>query len=391
MEKLNLAFYTDTYEPAIDGVVSSIVNFKKELESRGHSVYIFTSTKFLSKTPKRKNIFLYPGVGFKPYPQYSMALFPYNSILKLSKLDIDIIHAQTPFFMGFAGMMSAKLGKYPIVGSFHTMVNNKSVINDYYPKNPQLRKLTSKYLWKYVIFFYKKCNVTISPSTVITQMLKNHGLNTVTTVPNSVDTTHFTPKIRGDQFRQSMGIKDDEKIVLYVGRLSKEKKLDVLLKAAKALSKKKKNIKFLIAGSGPADIYYKTIMRRLGLENVQFLGPISREKLPEVYAAADVFCIPSTFETQGIVALEAMASGKPVVCADYLALKELIINGKNGEKFNPGDYLACSKKIEKALNNSDAYIKEAVNTAMRFSPSKVTDKLLEVYSSVLNQDKQINY
>ena len=390
MEKLNLAFYTDTYEPAIDGVVSSITNFKKELESRGHSVYIFTSTKFLSKTPKRKNVFLYPGVGFKPYPQYSMALFPYNSILKLNKLDIDIIHAQTPFFMGFAGMMSAKLGKYPIVGSFHTMVNNKSVINDYYPKNPQLRKLTSKYLWKYVIFFYKKCNVTISPSTVITQMLKHHGLNTVTTVPNSVDTTHFTPKINGDQFRQSMGIKDNEKIVLYVGRLSKEKKLDVLLKAAKELSKKKKDIKFLIAGSGPADIYYKTIMRRLGLENVQFLGPISREKLPEVYAAADVFCIPSTFETQGIVALEAMASGKPVVCADYLALKELIINGKNGEKFNPGDYLACSKKIEKALNNSDAYIKEAVNTAMRFSPSKVTDKLLEVYSSVLDQEKQIN-
>ena len=390
MEKLNLAFYTDTYEPAIDGVVSSIINFKKELESRGHSVYIFTSTKFLSKTPKRKNVFLYPGVGFKPYPQYSMALFPYNSILKLNKLDIDIIHAQTPFFMGFAGMMSAKLGKYPIVGSFHTMVNNKSVINDYYPKNPQLRKLTSKYLWKYVIFFYKKCNVTISPSTVITQMLKHHGLNTVTTVPNSVDTTHFTPKINGDQFRQSMGIKDNEKIVLYVGRLSKEKKLDVLLKAAKELSKKKKDIKFLIAGSGPADIYYKTIMRRLGLENVQFLGPISREKLPEVYAAADVFCIPSTFETQGIVALEAMASGKPVVCADYLALKELIINGKNGEKFNPGDYLACSKKIEKALNNSDAYIKEAVNTAMRFSPSKVTDKLLEVYSSVLDQEKQIN-
>ena len=390
MEKLNLAFYTDTYEPAIDGVVSSIINFKKELESRGHSVYIFTSTKFLSKTPKRKNVFLYPGVGFKPYPQYSMALFPYNSILKLNKLDIDIIHAQTPFFMGFAGMMSAKLGKYPIVGSFHTMVNNKSVINDYYPKNPQLRKLTSKYLWKYVIFFYKKCNVTISPSTVITQMLKHHGLNTVTTVPNSVDTTHFTPKINGDQFRQSMGIKDNEKIVLYVGRLSKEKKLDVLLKAAKELSKKKKDIKFLIAGSGPADIYYKTITRRLGLENVQFLGPISRAKLPEVYAAADVFCIPSTFETQGIVALEAMASGKPVVCADYLALKELIINGKNGEKFNPGDYLACSKKIEKALNNSDAYIKEAVNTAMRFSPSKVTDKLLEVYSSVLDQEKQIN-
>ncbi len=386
MDKLNLAFYTDTYEPAIDGVVSSITNFKRELESRGHNVYIFTSSKLSLKTTKRKNIFLYPGIGFKPYPQYNVALFPYNSILKLSKLNIDLIHAHTPFFMGIAGMMSAKLGKYPIIGSFHTMVNNKSVINDYYPKNPQLRKLTSKYLWRYVVFFYKKCNAVTTPSQIITQMLLKHDINNVSTVPNSVDVNHFNPKVDGSSYKQSLGIKDNEKVVLYVGRISKEKKLEVFLKAAKVMSNKKSNIKFLIAGSGPAELHYKFMARRLGLENTHFLGPISREKLPEVYAASDAFCIPSTFETQGIVALEAMASGKPVVGADYLALKELIINGKNGEKFPPGDYLACSKKIEKALNNSDAYITDAVRTAMRFSPSKVTDKLLEIYSSTLDRN-----
>ncbi len=387
MNKLNLAFYTDTYEPAIDGVVSSITNFKKELESRGHSVYIFTSSKLMSKQHKRKDVFLYPGLGFKPYPQYSVALFPYSSSLKLNKLDIDLIHAHTPFFMGIAGMMSAKLGKYPIVGSFHTMLNNRSVVNDYYPKNIQLRKFTSKYLWKYVVFFYKKCNATTSPSDIISSMLVKHGIPKVSTVPNSVDPNYFNMKVDGNNFRQSLGIKDSEKVVLYVGRLSKEKKLEVLLKSAKYMLKRSSNIKFLVAGSGPAELHYKNMARRLKLENVQFLGSINRQKLPEVYAASDVFCIPSTFETQGIVALEAMASGKPVVCADYLALKELVVNGKNGEKFTPGDYLACSKKIEKALNNSDTYIKEAVNTAMRFSPSKVTDKLLEVYNSALNQDE----
>ncbi|MEM0201178.1 MAG: glycosyltransferase [Candidatus Micrarchaeaceae archaeon] len=383
MEKLSLAFYTDTYMPAIDGVVSSIINFRKELESRGHSVYIFTSSKVLSNPPKMKNVFFYPGIGFKPYPQYSVALFPYNSILKLSSLNIDIIHAHTPFFMGLAGMMSSKVGKYPLVGSFHTMVNNKSVIKDYYPKNPQLRKLTTKYLWMYVIFFYKKCNAITTPSNTISQMLIRHGLNNVNTIPNTVDPKLFNRKVSGMKIRHSLGIKDNDKVILYVGRLSKEKKLEVLLKSAKYLKKNKK-LKFLIAGSGPAEIYYKGMAKRLQLENVKFLGSIKRENLPEVYASSDVFCIPSTFETQGIVALEAMAMGKPVVCADYLALKELVSDGKNGEKFKPGDYIECSKKIEKALNNTDVYINEAVKTAMDFYPKKVTDKLLDVYYSVLN-------
>jgi 1,2-diacylglycerol 3-alpha-glucosyltransferase len=383
MEKLSLAFYTDTYVPAIDGVVSSILNFRKELESRGHSVYIFTSSKVLSNPIKMKNVFFYPGIGFKPYPQYNVALFPYNSILKLSSLNVDIIHAHTPFFMGLAGMMSSKVGKYPLVGSFHTMVNNKAVIKDYYPKNPQLRKLTTKYLWRYVIFFYKKCNATTTPSNTISKMLINHGLTNVHTIPNTVDPELFNRKIDGTRLRQSLNIKDDDKIILYVGRLSKEKKIEVLLKSAKYL-KKNNNLKFLIAGSGPAELYYKTMAKRLRLENVQFLGSIKRENLPEVYASSDVFCIPSTFETQGIVALEAMAMGKPVVCADYLALKELVSNGKNGEKFKPGDYIECSKKIEKALNNTGAYTNGAVKTAMDFYPKHVTDKLLDVYYSVLN-------
>ncbi|MGC8479827.1 MAG: glycosyltransferase [Candidatus Micrarchaeia archaeon] len=385
MDKLSVAFYTDTYKPAIDGVVSSIVNFKKELESRGHTVYIFTSSKFLSNLPKEKNVFYYPGVEFKPYPQYNVALFPYNSLLKLVKLDIDLIHVHTPFFMGISGLMNSKLGKYPIVGSFHTMVNNKSVIKDYYPKNPQLRKVTSIYLWKYVLFFYKKCNATTTPSDTITNMLLKNGVPNTYTVPNSVDLKIFNKKISGYRLRQSLGIKDSENVVLYVGRLSKEKKIEVLLKSAKYLKNNKK-LKFLIVGSGPAELHYKAMANRLHLENVSFLGAIQKEKLPEVYAASDVFCIPSTFETQGIVALEAMAMGKPVVCADFLALKTLVSNGKNGEKFKPGDYIGCSKKIEKALNNTDAYIDNAYKTAMDFSPKKVTDKLLDVYSSVLNSN-----
>ncbi len=386
MQKLNLAFYTDTYTPAIDGVVTSISSFKKELERRGHTVYVFASSRMGQEAaPAQKNTFLYPGIGFKPYPQYSMALFPYNSISRLNKLDVDMIHAHTPFFMGFSGLIAAKLGHIPIVGSFHTMVNNKAIINDYYPKNEQLKKMTSKYLWKYVVFFYRRCGATTAPSPTIANMLERHGIDNVNMIPNSVDPEMFNTKVRGGAFRARHGIRDDQNVVLYVGRLSKEKRLEVLLKAAKQLNGRHSDLKFVIAGSGPAEQYYRELVRKLRLNNVEFLGSVGRDRLPEVYAASDVFCIPSTFETQGIVALEAMASGKPVVCADYLALKELVANGKNGEKFRPGDYAACARKIEKALNDSDTYTTGAVQTAMKYSPGKVTDKLLKVYETLLSE------
>ncbi len=384
--KLNIAFYTDTYLPAVDGVVNSILNFKKELERRGHSVYIFGTYNISSgrgdnrRKGHDRDVFLYPGVRFKPYPQYSMALFPYNSISKLSRLNIDIIHAHTPFFMGFAGLISSMLANYPIIGSYHTMLNNRAVVSSYYPKNKQLKRLTSKYMLMYIKFFYKRCNITAAPSGAIRDMLMGYGIGNVMVVPNGIDTKFFNPNTDGHSVRKGLGISGREKVVLYVGRLGREKKLEVLLRAARRILGKRNDVKFLIAGAGPAGEYYKGMAARLGVsEKVHFMGYVTRNMLPKVYAASDLFCMPSTFETQGMVALEAMASGKPVVAADSLALSELVRDLKNGEKFIPGDYIDCAKKIEKVLNNSDSYIRETVKTAKEFSIAKTTDRLLDAY------------
>jgi 1,2-diacylglycerol 3-alpha-glucosyltransferase len=385
MERLGIAFYTDSYLPAVDGVVTSILNFKEELERRGHDVYIFSSKKLYTEAEKSKNVFLYPGIDFKPYPQYSMAIFPYNSMLKLKDLKIDVIHAHTPLVMGFAAMVSAKLGKYPIVGSYHTIINNKSVVQDYYPKNKQLKKITSKYMLKYIKFFYRRCNATTVPSDSIKLFLERYGgIQNISVVPNSIDLKTFNPNVDGSGLRASLGIRDNEKMVLYLGRLSKEKKIEVMLKAAAYLLKKRKDIKFIIGGTGPAEQHYKKIAGSLGLDrSVKFIGFVGNKTLPRLYAASDLLCLPSTFETQGIVSLEAMATGRPVVGADYLALSELIINGKNGEKFIPGNYISCAKKIEKVLNDTSPYIGNALSTAAQFSVKKVTDRLLDVYDLVL--------
>jgi 1,2-diacylglycerol 3-alpha-glucosyltransferase len=393
MDKIKVAFYTDTYLPAVDGVVTSMLNFKNELERRGHEVYIFASGDAASKKIYSNNhVFIIQGMKFKPYPQYKLAFFPYHTMLKLQAKNINIVHAQTPFFMGFTALTISKLMKYPIIGSFHTLVNNPRLLDDYYPKNKALKQFTSKYLWSYTKFFYKKCDKTIVPTKTIEELLAREKVINTEIVPNSVDIKHFNPKVDGDSVKNSLGITDNSKVVLYVGRISKEKRIEVMLKAARLLlKKKKKNVEFVIAGTGPALKHYKALSNRLGInEIVKFVGFVGGDALPEYYAMSDLLCMPSTFETQGIVALEAMASGKPVVGSDYLALKEMIKNGYNGEKFKAGDFTQCANKIEKVLNDSSIYKRNAVAFASGFSVSKVTDRLLDVYNKILNDYKAIH-
>ncbi len=390
MQHLRIAFYTDSYFPAVDGVVTSICSFKSELERRGHKVYVFApATPEDKKRYGRRDVFLYTGVKFKPYPQYSTALFPYYSSVKLKDLDVDLIHNQTPFMMGFTGLLAAKLNNYPVVSTFHTLINSRS-LDAYYPKNKALRRLYSKYLWKYAKFFYRSSDRVIAPSSAIALMLVKHRIGNVSVVPNSVDLKRFNPRVSGASVLERLGIGREEKVVLYMGRVSKEKNVDVMLRAAKILLKRRSDIRFVVGGTGPALEEQKRLASRLGIASkLTFTGFVSEKELPHMYAASDVLCLPSNFETQGIAALEAMAAGKPVVGSDYMALHDLIKDGRNGEKFRPSDARSCARKIEKVLNNSSAYKKHATETARQYSSRRVTDALLDTYKLLL-ADQAVN-
>ncbi len=381
-DALNIAFFTDSFLPATDGVVTSLLGFRKELERRGHNVYIFASGNASTKrmVEKDKKVFVMRGMRFKKYPQYNLALFPFMASSKLKSINIDVIHAQTPFILGMYALFFAKSNKIPIVGSFHTLFTNKSVIKEYTTSSKMLIKLLVKYAWPYARFFYSKCDEVISPSNTMQGILERHSIDNIHTVPNGIDLERFNRRVDGSAVRASLIRNSDQKIVLYVGRLSKEKRIDTLLRAAKLL--KNKNILFVIGGTGPAAPLYQRMAQNMHLNNVKFVGFISDNDLPKYYAACDLFCLPSTFDTQGIVSIEAMACNKPVVGANYLALKELINNGKNGEKFVPLDSHSCAQKIEKVLNHIDSY-NEMLNTAKQYSIARTTDLLLDVYKEAI--------
>jgi 1,2-diacylglycerol 3-alpha-glucosyltransferase len=385
-ESLKIAFYTDSFLPAVDGVVISILNFRKELEKRGHEVYIYASgtSKTRQMVKGDKNIVIVRGLKFKKYPQYNLALFPLASKLKTLNIKADINHAHTPFMMGMHALILSKLYRTPVVGSFHTLFTDRSVIKEYVVANKLVTKTIIKYSWKYARLFYNRCDGVTAPSTSIKNMLENRGIRNVDVVPNGIDMKRFNKSVSGSDVRKKILKNKNDKLVMYVGRLSKEKRIETLIKAANIL--KDENIKFALVGNGPAMGHYQHMVERMHLqESVKFMGFVQNGQLPKYYAACDAFCIPSTFETQGVVSLEAMASGKPVIGADYLALKELIKNGKNGEKFRPNDSADCARKIRKVIDNTDSY-KEMTATARRYSIERTTDDLLGLYRRVLNNE-----
>jgi 1,2-diacylglycerol 3-alpha-glucosyltransferase len=385
-ESLKIAFYTDSFLPAVDGVVISILNFRKELENRGHEVYLYASGTDKTRRMVRgdKRTIVVPGVRFKKYPQYNLALFPVMARLKTINKRFDINHAHTPFTMGFYSLMISRFDRTPLVGSFHTMFTDKAAIKEYIVDNSFVAKTVMKYSWKYARVFYNRCDGVAAPSETIRSMLVRKGIQNTCVVPNGIDVKRFNGDVDGSAVRKSILRGKNKKLVMYVGRISKEKKLETLIKAAKLL--KDEDMQFALVGTGPAQEHYESMVRQMHLQDkVKFIGFIENKNLPAYYAACDAFCIPSTFETQGIVSLEAMAVGKPVIGADYLALKELIKSGRNGEKFRPNNSIDCARKIRKVIYNIDSY-KEMQSTAKRYSIERTTDDLLEMYRRVLNNE-----
>ncbi len=380
-EPLKIAFYTDTYLPARDGVVTSILNTEQQLVKKGNEVYTFAAGNAQTRkmVAGNKNITVVRGMKFSKYPQYNLALLPMASYHKQLEINPDIVHAHTPFIMGTWALAFAKIEKIPVVSTFHTMFTDRFVLQEYASKRAAVA--LEKYSWKYASFFYNRCNAVIAPSNAIKNILIKNGITSdIYVVPNGVDTRRFNSKTSGKQLRKMLLSGEKKKIVLYVGRMSKEKRLETLIRAAKLL--KNENIKFVFAGAGPALNYYEHMAELQGID-AMFVGFVDDKLLPQYYAAADAFCLPSTFETQGVVILEAMASGKPVIGADALALSEIIKNGKNGEKFRPNDAKDCASKIRKVINNTSSY-KEMTKTANEYSVVRTTDELLNIYRRVIN-------
>ena len=369
---MKIAVFTDTFVPQVNGVVTSILNFTDKLARKGYKIIIF-SPKIGKRLNLHKNIKVVELKSFKLLPKYKEMEVRFPTFLKVIKIvrefNPDIIHLNTPFGIGYEGFLCSKILKKPLVGTYHTLLPDflKHVTLMGLEKRQSMKVLT----WKYSNLFYNKCDLVITPSNIIKKELKRHGLKSkIEVISNGVDLNKFYKK----------NMKRKKLTILHVGRISYEKNVDVVLQAMKIISEFK-DIKFIIVGIGPDLDKLKEYSRALCL-NVEFTGKIENKDLVNYYNKADIFVTASTIETEGIVILEAMACGLPIVGVNKLAIPEIVKHGRNGfvaKENEPEEMAMYLIKLIKNKNLRKKFGKNSLRISKKYSIEKSIKKLERVY------------
>jgi 1,2-diacylglycerol 3-alpha-glucosyltransferase len=382
---MRVAMFTDSFLPARDGVVNSILTTKAQLERLGHEVFIFAPEP--CNGHREEGVYYFRSLTYKRYPGYSFSPFPTNKCEILDKLDVDVIHDHGLLFMGVRSMFAARTMKLPVVVSFHTMVTDAA---KYYAPMPIPDWITNRLFWIYLKQLLERADSVVAPTAAIKSELLAYApaMHRVDVIPTGVDCDRFKPENDGSAIRQRYGL-DGEKVLLHVGRIAMEKNLDLVIDGFSELVKTDPLVRLLIVGDGPAKKHYQECVREKGLDGkVIFTGFIPDEELPGVYAACDASVIASKFETQGLVGLEAMASGKPVAGINYRAVKELIHKGENGFVFED-DPASCAVAMRSALDRSEDMRWSARKYALGYSVELSVEKLVELYKYSIERKKMV--
>lgn len=381
---MKIAFFTDTWLPQIDGVVIALLNLKQELERMGHKVYVFAPGK---EDMKEGDVFYFKSTAFTPYPEYKIALFPFPSAEKITKeLGIDVIHSHGIAMTGLAALHCANKLNIPKIATYHTMVTQAT---HYLSQSKDMQSIISNVGWKYLRWYYRSFDAVTVPSDFTERILKKEKIENTVVVPNGVYLERFKNK-DGSIIRKKYGL-EGKRIVLSVGRLVKEKNIDELIMVMGEVGNKEPSIMLVIVGDGPAKGYLESITKeKMATDQVMFAGRVESEEMPEFYAAADIFATASTFETQGLVVLEAFASGKPVVVKRNTAPAEYVKEGVNGYIFDsPTD---LPEKIIKALALSQEKTtpEECKKVAERFHMRAMAEAMEKVYLEWIEKKKNKN-
>ena len=383
---MRIAIFTDTYKPHKDGVVTHIEDIIKFLTDKGHEITLFVpgknkfQIKQISKNMELIELYSIPLCVYKGYRIPIAGLKKIKEIFKNKKF--DLIHTHSPFALGITGLYISKHFSIPIVGTYHTMIPEYApyLLNGNF-KNV-LKKVSGYPSKKYTKFIYSKLSSTITPSNEIKKYLETCGLKNVVCIPNGINPNKFKNSKKINLCKKYK-LPENNKILLFVGRMGFEKKIEVLLKSMKYLEEEK--VFLLLSGSGPYLKKYKEIAKKLKLKNVKFLGYVKDELLHSLYLSSDIFVSPSDTETQGITFLEAMNAGLPIIGVNKFGAKEVVKTGINGLLAKPEDSKDLAVKIKKLVDN-EKLIKRFSNNSKKIAKNyyinKTSKKLLELYKKL---------
>ena len=380
---MNIAFFTDTYLPQINGVVTSIEIFREALERKGHNVYIYApyigGKKKIIDPP---NVFRFKSAKFLFQPEYRISLPFSRSLAQFQMQDIDIIHAHTPFTMGLLGLYLAKKYDIPLVHTYHTL------FSEYVHYLP----VPTDYGKSFAVWASKSyCNnnqAVIVPALRIKEELENYGVTTpIVVIPTGIMLTSYF-RIDTAPIAEKYQLDPSCDYLVTIARLGKEKNIPFLLRSFQKVAEQKPNARFILIGDGPERKNLEKEAKKLGiLEKLVFTGYVDRSVIFPLLKASKIFVFASKTETQGLVILEALSMKVPAVAVDAMGVSSVLEDGQGGF-LSPEDETVFAGHVLSMLNDEKLYQakrREAFQKAFSLSANKMARKLVNTYKSNLNK------
>lgn len=382
---MKILMISDVYFPRINGVSTSIITFREELLRLGHHVML-VAPDYEQPTANEQYILRVPAypLPFDPEDRMMWA----KSILKhsanLRRERFDIVHIQTPFIAHYVGVKLAKALQIPRIETYHTFF--EEYFAHYIPLLPDCLLRGAARL-----FSRRQCNNLnglVVPSQAMYDVLKNYGVKTpMRIIPTGINPHQFRNG-KGPLFRARYGIPPTRPTLVHVGRLAFEKNIDFLLYMVQTLKIRFPEILLIIAGEGPALPHLQQLGKRLGIcSNLLFVGYLPRETtLADCYQAGDVFVFASRTETQGLVLLEAMSLGVPVVSTAVMGTQSLL-EGDCGALVAEENVEDFAAKVTQLLENfplRQNLARAGKTYAQHWGTEKPAQQLLAFYRDLLN-------
>ncbi|EDX87251.1 glycosyl transferase, group 1 family protein [Synechococcus sp. PCC 7335] len=369
---MRIAIFTETFLPKVDGIVTRLKHTVEYLQSFGNEVCVFCPEGGLTeyKGAKVKGV---SGFPLPLYPELKLA-FPRPSMREaIEDFDPDLIHVVNPAVLGLGGIYYSKALNIPLVASYHTHLPK-------YLEHYNLGLLEGV-LWELLKAMHNQAAINLCTSTAMQQELTEHEIERVRVWQRGVDTELFRPDLRSEEMRSRLTQGHPEApILIYIGRLSAEKEIDRIKPVLESIP----DARLALVGDGP---YREELEEHFEGTPTHFVGYLAGEELGAAYASADAFIFPSRTETLGLVLLEAMAAGCPVIAADAGGIPDIVTNGVNGFMFDPADEQGAITATQKLLGmkaEKELLRQNARVEAERWGWEGATRQLERFYIEVLN-------